>query len=101
MDAVHVPLLAAVVVTVNVAVAALVPEMVTGLVLPKLNVGAFTAPVGLPVIAALSVTEPVKPPAGVTVTVDVFPVVAPAVTVTAVPVAVKPGGIGAVTVTGS
>lgn len=100
-DAVHVPLLADSVFTVNVAVAGLVPEMVTGLVAPKLKVGAFTEPVGLPVIAALNVTEPVKPPAGVTVTVEAFPVAAPAVTVTAVPVTVKPGGTDAVTVTGS
>ena len=81
----------AVVAMVNVAVPALKPVMFTGVVEPKLNVGAFTAPLGSEVSAAVSATLPVNPPVGVTVMVDVFPVVAPAATVTGVPVIVKPG----------
>ena len=65
--------------------------MLTGLVEPKLNVGGCCAPPGLEVIAAVSGTVPVKPPAGVTVIVEVFPVVAPAATVTGVPVIEKLG----------
>jgi hypothetical protein len=85
------------VVTVSVAVPALVPVILTGVVDPKLSVG------GIPVVglsAAVSATLPVKPFAGVTVIVDVFPVVAPGATVTAVPTTVKlvVGG-GDVTVT--
>jgi hypothetical protein len=71
--------------------------MLTGFVV-KVNVGGFTAPVGLVATAALSVTLPVKPFAGVMVMVDVLPVVAPAVIVTAVPATVKVGG-AVVTVT--
>jgi hypothetical protein len=77
---------------VSVAVPALVPDMFKVLVEPKLSVGGSTAPLGLEVTAAVNVTLPVKPLAGVTVIVEAFPVVAPAVTVTAVPVIVKPGG---------
>jgi len=89
---------AAVVVMVRVAVPAVAPVMSTGLVEPKLRVGGSTAPLGLEVTAAVNVTSPVKPLAGVTVMVEVFPVVAPAVTVTAVPVIVKPA-VPLVTVT--
>jgi len=92
-------LVAAVVLMVRVAVPAVVPVILTGLVVPKLKVGGSWPPVGLEVTAAVSVTLPVKPPLGVTVTVDVFPVVAPGETVTAVPVTVKLGGNGVVTVT--
>jgi hypothetical protein len=74
----------AVVLMVSVAVPAVAPVILTGLVEPKLNVGGYWAPDGLEVIAAVSATFPVKPPAGVTVIVDVFPVVTPGVTVTAV-----------------
>ena len=88
---------AAVVEMVRVAVPAVAPVMLTGLVEPKLRVGGSCAPFALEVTAAVSATLPVKPPVGVTVMVEVFPVVAPGVTVTAVPVIVKPGG--AVTVT--
>jgi hypothetical protein len=91
-------LLAAVVVTVSVAVPAAAPVMLIGVVEPKLKVGASTAPTGLEVTAAVSATLPVKPPAGVRVMVDAFPVTAPGVTVTAVPAAVK---VGLVTVTGA
>jgi hypothetical protein len=70
--------------------------MLTGLVAPKLNVGGFTLPAGLEVMAAVSVTVPVSPPDGVTVMVDMFPVVAPGPTVTAEPVIAKPGGVTAV-----
>ena len=75
----------AVVVMVSVAVAAAVPVMLTGVVEPKLKVGAEVAPPGLEVTAAVSATLPVKPAAGVTVTAEVFPVVAPAARVTAAP----------------
>jgi hypothetical protein len=85
-------LVAAVVETVRVAVPAVVPVMLTGVVDPKLKVGGYWAPVGLEVRLAVNVTLPVKPPAGVTVMVEVFPVVAPWVTVTDVPPSVKEGG---------
>lgn len=52
---------------VSVAVPAVVPVMLTGLVEPKLNVGRFTAPSGLVAMTAVSVTLPVKPPLGVIV----------------------------------
>ena len=78
--------------TVSVAVAALLLEIVTGLVVPKLRVGGSTAPVGLAVTLALSVTLPTKAFAGVTVMVEVLPEVAPGVTVVAVPAKEKPGG---------
>jgi hypothetical protein len=81
---------------VRVAVAALLPVMVTGLVEPKLKVGGSMAPAGLEVMAAVSATLPVKPPTGITVMVEVFDVVAPGAMVTAVLVIVK---VGAVTVT--
>ena len=64
--------------------------MGTTLVEPKLKLGGSRTPVGLEVIAAVSVTLPTKLPDGNTVIVDVLPVVAPAVTVTAVPLIVKP-----------
>ena len=83
------PLVAAVVEMVNVAVPALVPLMFTGVVEPKLKVGRSCAPAGLEVTVAVSATLPVKPPAGVKVMVDVFAVVAPGVTETAVPLTVK------------
>lgn len=93
-------LLAAVVVIVRVAVPAVVPVMVTGVVGPKLKVGGYWAPVGLDVTVAVSATLPMKPPVGVTVMVDVFPVVTPgAETVTAVPLTVKLGLTAGVTVT--
>lgn len=75
---------------VRVAVRAEEPVMLTELVEPKLNVGRSDAPARLDVMAAVSVTSPVKPPAGVTVMVEVFPDFAPGVTVTAVPVTVNP-----------
>jgi hypothetical protein len=67
----RVPLVGAVVETVRVAVPALAPVIMTGLVEPKLTVGRSCAPTGLDVTAAVSVTLPVKPPLGVTVIVDV------------------------------
>ena len=70
--------------------------MLNGLVGPKLKVGGYWAPAGLEVTAAVSVTLPLKPPAGVTVMVELFEVVAPGVTVTAVPLTVKLGGATAV-----
>jgi hypothetical protein len=85
-------LVGAVVVMVTVAVAAEVPEMLTGFVDPKLKVGPYWAPFGLEVTMAENVTFPVKPPAGVTVMVEVFPVVAPGITVIGVVVRVNPGG---------
>lgn len=93
------PEVAAVVVMVSVAVAALAPEMLTGLLDPKLKLGGYWAPLGLDVIAALRVTLPVKPPEGVTVIVEVFPVVAPGATVTLAPLIENPGLTAVVTVT--
>jgi hypothetical protein len=90
-------LVAAVVETVSVAVPAVAPVMLAGLLDPKLKVGGYWAPVGMEVTEAVSATLPVKPPAGVTVMVEVFPVVAPGVTVTAMPLTVKLG-VGAVIV---
>ena len=81
-----------VVVIVRVAVVALDPVMLTEFVDPKLNVGGFIALAGLDVIAAVSVTTPVKPPPGVTVMEDVLPVVAPADTATGAPLILKLGG---------
>jgi hypothetical protein len=92
-------LVAAVVEIVRVAVPAVVPVMLTGVVDPKLKVGGYWAPVGLEVMAAVSATAPVKPPAGDTVIVEVFPVDAPGVTVTAVPLIVKLGFTAVVIVT--
>lgn len=68
------PLVAAVVVTVSVEVAALVPEIVAaGAEQP----GRSCAPDGLDVTAQLKLTLPVSPPEGVTVSVVVLPLVAP------------------------
>jgi len=78
----------------RVAVPAVAPLMFIGLVEPKLKVGGYSAPVGLDVTAAVSVTLPVKPPDGVIEIVEVLPDVAPGESETAVPVTVKLG-IGA------
>lgn len=95
------PVVAGVVVTVSVPVAAVVPVMLTGDVEPKLNVGGLVAPVGLDVCAAVRTTLPVKPPLGVTVMVAVLPVIAPGATVIVPPLvrAKLGGGTKAVTVT--
>jgi hypothetical protein len=85
---------AVVVVTVRVAVPGLVPVMLTGVLEPKLREGGEVAPAGLEVMAAVSTTLPVKPPAGVTVMVEVFPTPAP----TPVPLSAKPGGPATMTV---
>jgi hypothetical protein len=77
--AVQVVLLDAVVERVRVACPALAPVMLTGLVEPKLQEGGFTAFAGSAVMAAVSVTLPMKPPEGVTVMVLAPPL--PAVTV--------------------
>jgi hypothetical protein len=90
---------AAVVEMVRVAVPALEPVMLTGLVEPKLKVGGYAAPVGLLVIAAVRATAPVKPPLGVSVMVEVLPVGAPGATETDVPAIARPGTETAVTVT--
>jgi hypothetical protein len=92
-------LVAAVVEMVRVAVLAEVPEMLAGLVDPKLNVGSSWPPAGLEVMDAVSAMLPVKPPLGVTVMDEVFPVVAPGARVTDVPAIVKDGWAGGVTVT--
>jgi hypothetical protein len=84
---------------VRIAVPALVPVILTGLVEPKLKVGGYWALVGLEVTAAVSTTLPVKPPLGVTVIVEMFPLVAPGVTETAVPLTVKLGVGATATVT--
>jgi hypothetical protein len=90
---------AAVVEIVSVAVPALAPVMLTGVVVPKLKVGGLAAPLGLEVMAGVNVTLPVNPPLGVTVMVEVSAVVAPGDRVTAVALRVKPGGVADVTVT--
>ena len=82
---------ALVVTTMSVAFTAATPLMVTGLLAPKLNTGAYRLTVGPEVMAAVSVTLPVNPPDGVRVMVEGFPVVAPAATVTAVLLMVKAG----------
>ena len=84
---------AAVVVMVSVADPEAVPVIVTGLVEPKLNVGAYWAFAGLEVIAALNATAPVNPPEGLTAMTDVLPVVAPFDRFTAVPLMAKFGPI--------
>ena len=84
---------------VSVAVLDAVPLMVTELVAPELKVGASCAPEGLELMDAVSVTLPVKPPAGVTVTVEEFPLVAPGEMVTDVAEIVNVGGGGVETVT--
>jgi hypothetical protein len=94
-------LVAAVVEMTRVAVPAVAPVIVTGLVEPKLNVGGYWAPEGLEVTAAVNPTLPVNPPAGVMVMVDVFPVVAPRASVTAIPPIAKLGFTAVVTVTGA
>ncbi len=76
---------------VRAAVAAPVPVMLTGVVLPKFRVGEATAFAGLDVSVAVSATLPVNPSAEVTVMAETFPVVAPAASVTDVPLMVKPG----------
>jgi hypothetical protein len=83
----------AVVETVRVAVWLAAPEMVTGDVVPKLNVGGSMAPVGELATTALKFTDPVNPAIGLRVTVDVFPAVAPAATNRFVPLRLIPGGI--------
>jgi hypothetical protein len=88
----------AVVETVAVVVAAVVPLTVTDDALSA-TVGRLVAPAGLVVSDAVRLTAPVKPLAGVTATVEVLPDVAPGATVTVVPETVKVGGGGAATVT--
>ena len=92
---------AAVVKTVSVAVWLAAPEIVTGDVPPKLNVGGSTAPAGELVTAAVKLTLPVKPPVGVTVMVDALFVVAPGTTVRLVPVRPIIGFGTGLTITGS
>jgi hypothetical protein len=90
---------AAVLDTVSVAVPAVVLVMLTGVVVPKLNVGGSCAPLGLEATTAVSTTLPVKPPLGVTAIVEVFPVVAPGLMDTAAPETVNERVAAAVTVT--
>jgi hypothetical protein len=71
------PEVAAVVLIVRVAMPAVDPVILTGLVEPKLNVGRFAAPVGLDLRVATSATLPVNPLVGMTVMVVEFPLVAP------------------------
>ena len=94
------PVVAAVVVTVNVPAAA-APVIFTGDVEPKLKVGASAAPLGLVARAAVRVTLPVNPPLGVTVMVVVLLVVAPGELMVIAPplLSVKLGAMYAVTVT--
>src|ERR1035438_6454612 len=90
------PLVAAVVEMVRVAVPGVT---FTTPAETKLNVGRSCAPAGLDMMAAVSVTLPVKPSTDVTVMVEEFPVVAPGLTDTGVPISVKVGVSAAVTVT--
>ena len=91
LSAVHDWVWPSVVTMVRVAVPAVMPVILTGVVEPKLNVGFATAPDGLDVMAAVSAMFPVNPLAGVNVIRAVFPVVAPAATLTVVPATVKLG----------
>jgi hypothetical protein len=84
---------------VRAAVSALVPVILTGLVEPKLKVGGYSAPFGLEVTDAVSVTLPVNPPLGAIVMVEASPVAAPGKIETADPATVNEGGTGGVTVT--
>ena len=88
LAALQLPLVAAVVFTVNVAVCAVVPLIVTEA--GMLHVAGSVAALALN--AQLKLTVPVNPLVGVTVIVEVFPLVVPGATVTAVPVTVKLGG---------
>ena len=96
--AVHAACWLVTVVTVSVAVPAPGPEMITGVVAPKLSVGEF-APDRPEAMLAVSATLPLNPFTGVTVMIDVLPEVAPADTATAVPLNLKPGTGAAVTIT--
>ena len=69
-------MVAAVVVTVRVAVTAAVPAMLTEDGTEQ--VAGLVAPAGLVVTAQVRLTVPLKPPVGVTLTVEVLPVVAAA-----------------------
>ena len=89
------PLVAAVVRTESVPVPAVVPVMLTGDVVPKLNVGGSEAPAGLVVRAAVNATLPVKPPLGVTVIVEVLPVAAPGELMVMAPPLVRANEAGA------
>jgi hypothetical protein len=71
------------------------PVMLTGDVMPKLNVGGSEAPAGLVVRAAVKVTPPVKPPLGVTVIVEVLPVAAPGELMVMAPPLVRANDAGA------
>lgn len=82
----------------RVAVPALGPRMLTGVVEPKLSVGEF-APDRLEAMLAVSATFPVNPFTGVTLMIDVLPEVAPAATAKAAPLTVKLGSGAAATVT--
>ena len=88
LAALQVPVVAAVVFTVNVDVCAVVPLIVmeAGILHVAGSVAAFVLK------AQLKLTVPVNPPVELTVIVDVLPVVAPGVTVIAVPETVKLGG---------
>ena len=84
---------AAAVATVNVAVCAVVPVIVTDGA--KLHVAGSLAATGA--MAHVRVIAPVNPATGVNVTVEVLPVVAPGAKVIAVPAIVKLGGTVAAT----
>jgi hypothetical protein len=88
----------AVVDIVRVAVPAVAPVRLTGLVEPKARVGRYCALAGAVVIAAVNATLPVRPPLGVTVIVEEFFSVAPGATLTEVASMVNPVAGGAATV---
>jgi hypothetical protein len=95
--AVHVACWLVKVVTVSVAVAALIPEMLTGVVDPKLSTGELVPPNAA--MLAVMITLPVNPFTGVIVIREVLDEVAPAVTVRGAPLTVKLASGGAVTMT--
>ena len=96
--AVHAACWLVTVVTVSVAVPAPVPEMLTGVVDPKLSVGEF-APDRPEAMLAVRATFPVNPFTGATVMIDELPEVAPAAMAKDVPLTVKLGSGAALTVT--
>jgi hypothetical protein len=84
---------------VRVAVAGVVPVMATLGVDPKLKVGGSTAPAGLEARAAVKLTVPVNPPAGVIVIVDVLLVAPPGAVIATLEEAMAKLGGMAVTLT--
>lgn len=83
----------------SVADPALAPEMMTGVVDPKLAAGRFAAPDGPALTLAVMTTLPVNPLLGVTVMREVLAEVEPAETVKELPLTVNVACGSAITVT--